>query len=105
MRRRGDRRSLHHNCSGKHAGMLAVCRAKGWDCRGYRLPDHPVQRAMLAEVAVAAEVPEAEIPTAVDGCGVVTFALPLERMAHAFSRLATWTAAPASPTAMRALRS
>ena len=27
------------------------------------------------------------MPTAVDGCGVVTYALPLERMAHAFSRL------------------
>ena len=42
---------------------------------------------MLAEVAGAAGVEEDEIPTAVDGCGVVNFALPLERMAYAFSRL------------------
>ena len=77
---------LRHNCSGKHAGFLALCRAQGWDSRGYRLPDHPVQQAMLAEVAAAAQVGEREIPTAVDGCGVVSFALPLERMAHAFSR-------------------
>ena len=77
---------VRHNCSGKHAGFLALCRARGWDSRGYHLPDHPVQRTMLAEVAAAAEVGEDEIPTAVDGCGVVTFALPLERMAHAFSR-------------------
>ena len=77
---------LNHNCSGKHAGMLALCRAQGWPSEGYRLPDHPVQRAMLAVHAEAAEVDEQEIPAGVDGCGVVTFALPLERMAHAFAR-------------------
>ncbi len=78
---------LRHNCSGKHAGMLAVCRAKGWRSEGYRLEGHRVQREMLALHAEAAEVVEDEIPTAVDGCGVVTFALPLERMAYAFARL------------------
>ena len=77
---------LRHNCSGKHAGFLALCRARAWDSRGYRLPDHPVQRAMLAEMAAAADLHEDEIPTATDGCGVVNFALPLERMAYAFSR-------------------
>ena len=78
---------LDHNCSGKHAGMLALCRAKGWPSEGYRLLEHPCQAAMLAEVAAAAEVEPTAIPTAVDGCGVVTVALTLERMAHAFSRL------------------
>ena len=77
---------LNHNCSGKHAGMLALCRAEDWPTHGYRLADHPVQRAMLDVHAQAAEVDAAEIPTGVDGCGVVTFALPLERMAFAFSR-------------------
>ena len=77
---------LNHNCSGKHAGMLALCRAQGWSSGGYRLADHPVQRAMLSVHADAAEVEEQELPTGVDGCGVVTFALPLERMAHAFAR-------------------
>jgi L-asparaginase II len=78
---------LKHNCSGKHAGMLALCRSRGWRSEGYRLEGHRVQREMLALHAEAAEVPEDEIPTAVDGCGVITFALTLERMAHAFSRL------------------
>jgi L-asparaginase II len=78
---------LEHNCSGKHAGMLALCRARGWESQGYRLVGHPVQDACLAEVAAAADVDAADVPTAVDGCGVVTFALPLERMALAFSRL------------------
>ena len=42
---------LKHNCSGKHAGMLALCRAEGWPTEGYRLPEHPCQQAGLAEVA------------------------------------------------------
>ena len=78
---------IEHNCSGKHAGMLALCRAHGWASGGYRLATHPVQHACHAEVAAASDVPAEEIPTAVDGCGVLTFALPLERMALMFSRL------------------
>jgi L-asparaginase II len=79
---------LEHNCSGKHAGLILLCRTRGWPVEGYRLPEHPCQQALLAEVAAAAEVEPESMPTAADGCGIVTFALPLERMAHAFSRLA-----------------
>jgi L-asparaginase II len=78
---------LEHNCSGKHAALLALCRAMGWPSEGYRLLGHPCQETLLAEVTAAAEVDTATIETAADGCGVLTFALPLERMAHAFSRV------------------
>ena len=77
---------IYHNCSGKHAAMIAVCRAHGWPVEGYRFPDHPVQRTLHAEVAAAAELDLMEVPTGPDGCGVVCFALPLERAAHAFAR-------------------
>jgi L-asparaginase len=83
-----DGSRLRHNCSGKHAGMLAVCAARGWPRENYRLRAHPLQEAILAEIAELAGVPAGEIPLAVDGCGVVTFALPLRRMALAFARLA-----------------
>ena len=39
---------LAHNCSGKHAGFLAVCRARGWPTKGYRFADHPMQQLLLA---------------------------------------------------------
>ena len=78
---------VRHNCSGKHAGMLAVCAARGWPRAGYRLPDHPLQREILGIVADAADHSLEDVPTATDGCGVVTFGLPLHRMAHMFSRL------------------
>jgi L-asparaginase II len=76
---------LKHNCSGKHAGMLALCRAQGWPLEGYSFAGHPCQKAMLAEVEALADTKD--VATAIDGCGVVTFALPLERMATAFTRL------------------
>jgi L-asparaginase II len=79
--------AIHHNCSGKHAGMLALCRTRGWASGGYRLGTHPVQHGCLHEVAAAADADAHEIPTAIDGCGALTFALPLERMALMFSRL------------------
>jgi L-asparaginase len=78
---------LKHNCSGKHAGMLALCRAAGWEPEGYSDAEHPCQQAMLAEVAEAAGLHADEIGRAVDGCGVTTFAVPLQGMAAAFSRL------------------
>ncbi|HVM69355.1 MAG TPA: asparaginase [Gaiellaceae bacterium] len=93
---------LEHNCSGKHAGMLALCRARSWDIAGYRLPEHPVQQACAEELLAAAGAPPAEVPTAADGCGVVTFALPLERMALAFSRLREREGGPEVIAAMRA---
>lgn len=94
--------SLEHNCSGKHAAMLALCRARGWATEGYRLAEHPCQLAMLDEVAAAAEVSPESIPTAVDGCGVITFALSLERMAHAFARFAELEGGRRVAAAMRA---
>ena len=93
---------LEHNCSGKHAGFLALCRARGWPSSGYRLADHPCQQEMLAEMAAVADVAPASIPTAVDGCGVVTHALPLERMAYAFSRFLQVDGATRVGAAMRA---
>ena len=93
---------LHHNCSGKHAGMLALCRAHGWPTQGYRLPDHAVQQHCKAAHAEAADVGEDELPTATDGCGVVTFALPLERMAYAYARFEQLPEATRITQAMRA---
>jgi L-asparaginase II len=93
---------IFHNCSGKHAGMLAFCRARGWPTKGYRLPDHPVQQHAQQAHEEAAEAEPNELPTATDGCGVVTFALPLERMAHAYARFERLPNARTITDAMRA---
>jgi L-asparaginase II len=91
---------IHHNCSGKHAGMLALCDVQGWEKTGYHLPEHPVQRGCHEAHAEAAEVEP--LATATDGCGVVTFAFPLERMAHAYGRLESLPGGDRIAAAMRA---
>ena len=93
---------IFHNCSGKHAGMLALCRARGWNAEGYRLPGHQVQQACRIAHLEAAELGEGEVATATDGCGVVTYALTLERMAHAYSRFENLPAGKRIADAMRA---
>ena len=69
---------LRHNCSGKHAGMLAACRAHGWPLAGYRLPDHPLQREIRALLGAGA--------SAIDGCGVPTYAASLTEAAALLTR-------------------
>jgi L-asparaginase II len=93
---------LAHNCSGKHAAMLLLCRESGWPAEGYRLASHPCQQAMRDEIAAAAEIGPAAMQTAIDGCGVVTYALTLERMAYAFSRLEELDGGQRAADAMRA---
>lgn len=78
---------LHNTCSGKHAGMLALARYRGWDIKGYYLPEHPVQQAMLETIAAFIQVDPQEIPLGVDGCGVPVFAMTMERMAFAYAQL------------------
>lgn len=69
---------LGHNCSGKHAGMLAACRGHGWPLHPYRDPGHPLQRR-IAELIGGGDV-------AVDGCGVPTFATTLRDAAALLTR-------------------
>jgi L-asparaginase II len=93
---------IEHNCSGKHAGFLAVCRARGLESSGYRFAAHPLQRELLAEVADAAGVAAADVPVAVDGCGVPTFAFTLERSARLFAQLPRLDGGARVVAAMRA---
>ncbi|HLU26473.1 MAG TPA: asparaginase [Longimicrobiales bacterium] len=79
---------LHNNCSGKHAGMLALALHHGWPRSGYHRADHPVQRRILAEVADWAGIPVEDLGVGVDGCGVPTVSMPLAALAGAFARFA-----------------
>lgn len=78
---------VYSNCSGKHAGMLALARHHDWPTEFYTRLEHPVQQRCLAEVSRWTGVPREEIRTGVDGCGVVCFALPLRNMALAYAKL------------------
>ena len=78
---------LHHNCSGKHSGFLAWCRMHDAPTAGYVDPGHPLQRAIRATLADAVGLPEASLPTGIDGCSAPNYALPLASLAQLFARL------------------
>lgn len=79
--------AIVNNCSGKHAGMLALAVHHGWPTEGYEQFDHPVQARIEREVSAWTGVAAEEASRAVDGCGVPCFAAPLKRAAAAAARL------------------
>ncbi len=81
-------RPIHGNCSGKHAGMLAVCAHAGWDPAGYRDAEGSLQKLVRRTVAKLCGLEPEEVRLAGDGCGVPVFALPLQNLALGFARLA-----------------
>lgn len=95
---------LRGNCSGKHAGMVLFAKAAGWPVDGYWEPDHPVQRLALETISALSDVPVEDVATAVDGCGVVTFGMPLRGLATAFACLADPSAVADPPLRAALLR-
>ena len=86
IRGNGGQRRVYMNCSGKHAAMLATCRAQGWPSAGYLDVDHPLQQRIRAVLDRATgEVPAG---VGVDGCGAPVYATSLPGLARAFGALA-----------------
>ncbi len=79
--------AIYNNCSGKHAGMLALALSKGWGTAGYIKQNHPVQVRMISEVSRWTDMEESSIKLGIDGCGVVCFGVPLSALAKAFCKL------------------
>jgi L-asparaginase II len=87
---------IRHMCSGQHTVSLLLSRLKGWDPTDYWKPSHPSQIAYQAAVARAFGTTPARLQTAIDGCGVETYAFPLHEVARAYAMLADPRAIPAS---------
>ena len=78
---------LHHNCSGKHAGMLMLAAALGAPLSGYLAPDHPVQQAIRDSVVHFTGIAADQLVVGVDGCSAPNYGVPLPALATAFARL------------------
>ncbi|MGC1310364.1 MAG: asparaginase [Phormidesmis sp.] len=80
---------LAHNCSGKHAGMLAVCKHQGWSLDSYTQRSHPVQKLIISKVAELLGMPADEFICAHDNCSAPTYLMQLSQMATLFAKLAS----------------
>ena len=85
----GKRSPLEYNCSGKHAGMLAVCQQRNWSLHNYLQRKHPVQQLILNKIAEVLRMPAAEFINAHDDCGAPTYLMQLGQMASLYARLAS----------------
>jgi L-asparaginase II len=79
------KRRVSHNCSGKHAGFLRACVAKGWPLATYTSPDHPLQRHVIELLCELTGIDGR--PPGIDGCGAPTLHGSIRGLARAFARL------------------
>ncbi|MEM8721540.1 MAG: asparaginase [Cyanobacteria bacterium P01_G01_bin.39] len=84
----GKTNRLEHNCSGKHAGVLAVCQNLDLPLHKYIKHSHPVQQLILSKVSELLGMPGAELIGAQDDCGMPTYLMQLQQMAHLYAQLA-----------------
>ncbi|WP_458649141.1 asparaginase [Sivoneniella epilithica] len=85
----GKKSPLEYNCSGKHAGMLAVCQQRNWTLNSYLQINHPVQQLILQKLAELLGMPGEEFIAARDDCGAPTYFLQMGQMSTLYARLAS----------------
>jgi L-asparaginase len=79
---------LEYNCSGKHAGALAVCKNRNWPLNTYLQRSHPVQQLILSKISELLGMPGDELISAQDDCGMPTYSMQLQQIAHLYAQLA-----------------
>jgi L-asparaginase len=85
----GKRSSLQYNCSGKHAGMLAVCQQRRWSLNNYLQRNHPVQQLIFGKIAELLRMPAEEFICAHDDCGAPTYLMQMGQIASLYAQLAS----------------
>ncbi|MGF1536137.1 MAG: asparaginase [Elainellaceae cyanobacterium] len=85
----GKQSPLQHNCSGKHAGMLAVSQQRNWSLNGYLQRDHPVQALIFGKIAELLHMPADEFISVHDDCGAPTYRMQINQLATLYAHLAS----------------
>lgn len=90
LARRGEKpAAIHNNCSGKHAGFLALSVQLGAAPEHYLDPRAPVQALVRNVVHELSGVAAAQLGSATDGCSAPTFRMPLTALARSFARVSS----------------
>ncbi len=85
---------VHHNCSGKHLGLLSTCVHCGEATKDYRLYSNAAQQRWLSVLESMSNSRVMQLPWGYDGCGIPCVALPLQRIALAMARFADASGQP-----------
>ncbi|MFN2576462.1 MAG: asparaginase [Pyrinomonadaceae bacterium] len=87
IRKQEQPTAIQNNCSGKHAGMLALAKHLGAPVETYYEPTHPVQQMITQTMSDFSGVPSRDIAIGIDGCGVPVFGISVHAMAVMYARL------------------
>ena len=85
----GKRSPLEYNCSGKHAGMLAVCQQRSLPTSNYLQRNHPIQKLILSKVSELLRMPGEEFIAVHDDCGAPTYLMQMGQIASLYAQLAS----------------
>lgn len=91
FRRNETATALHNNCSGKHAGFLALCKFLDFEPEEYLNPSHPVQAIIRKTVAEMHEMDESLLVPALDGCSAPIYPMTVQQMAVGYKNLVSNT--------------
>ncbi|MEM9543957.1 MAG: asparaginase [Cyanobacteria bacterium P01_E01_bin.42] len=86
---KGKESRLQHNCSGKHAGMLAVSQQRHFPLDNYLHRSHPIQKLIISKIGELLGMPGDEFIRARDDCGAPTYSMQMGQMASLYAKLAS----------------
>jgi L-asparaginase II len=79
---------IHHNCSGKHTGLLTTALHLDISLDDYHLLEHPLQQLSLDTLSDLADIDLKQYPIGIDGCGLPAPTMPLLQLGRAVARFA-----------------
>ncbi len=88
LRQAKEPSAVHNNCSGKHAGFLALAIHLGCEQARYLDPESKAQLLVRQAVGEMCDCRGDQLTQAIDGCSAPSFRLPLVSLAAGFARLA-----------------
>ena len=94
---------LCNNCAGKHAALLATCLHLGEDPQGYEKYEHNAQKRLRKILTETTKYDHSKAPHGVDGCGIPTYAIPLQNVATGMAAFINAKESPARKVACERL--
>lgn len=88
VRENKDPTPLYNCCSGKHAGMLALCRYYGYPIEHYNEADHPVQKLIFKTMTELIGCASDDITLGMDGCTVPCYMITMHQHSFLYALLA-----------------
>lgn len=79
--------AIHNNCSGKHAGFLALATHQNLPVNEYVKLGHPLQTIIANTLSEVTGANHSKDNHGIDGCSIPTYEIPMDNLATGFAKL------------------